>query len=54
METLTTEELQIKLAAIEHKLNILLMKGGNDEKLVSKKREILDILFKNYKTGNIS
>jgi len=48
MENLTTEELRSKLASIEHELELLQQRGANDEKLVSEKKDILRILYKDY------
>lgn len=40
------EELELRLNEIEKKLERLLSKGGNDEKLVDKKREIQKEIWK--------
>ena len=39
------DELQTKLAVYDHKLDLLLKKGGNDEKIVTKRKEVLTQLF---------
>jgi hypothetical protein len=39
------DELQAKLALYDHKLDLLLRKGGNDEKIVAKRKEVLTQLF---------
>lgn len=43
------EELQSKLIEVEKKLDRLLAKGGNDEKLVDKKREIQQEIWRELK-----
>ena len=39
------QELKNKIEALDHKLNLLLQKGGNDEKLVAKRQELLTQYF---------
>jgi hypothetical protein len=41
MNTELFEDLKQRLQVIDNKLNTLLLKGGNDEKLVTKKRDLL-------------
>lgn len=39
-------DLQSRLSVYDHKLDLLLRKGGNDEKLVAKRKELLTQYFK--------
>ena len=41
MNTQLLDELSLKIDKINHKLELLLQKGSNDENLVSKKRQLL-------------
>ena len=45
MNTQLIDELKSKLAAYDHKLDLLLKKGGNDERIVAKRRELLTQYF---------
>jgi hypothetical protein len=45
MNSQLIEELKSKLSVYEHKLDLLLRKGGNDEKLVAKRKELLNQYF---------
>jgi hypothetical protein len=46
------DETILKLEKINHKLDLLLKKGGNDENLVSKRRELLKKYFQLKKELN--
>lgn len=46
------DEVILKLEKINHKLDLLLKKGGNDENLVSKRRELLKKYFQLKKELN--
>jgi hypothetical protein len=52
MNTETLQELEQKLQVVTNKLDSLLLKGGNDEKLVNKKRDLLKqiLILKTGKT----
>jgi hypothetical protein len=45
MNTQLIDELKQKLSAYDHKLDLLLKKGGNDEKLVAKRKQLLKQYF---------
>jgi len=45
MNTQLLEELKTKLASYDHKLELLLNKGSNDEKIVAKRKELLNQYF---------
>ena len=45
MNTQLIDELKQKLDTYDHKLDLLLKKGGNDEKLVTKRKELLKQYF---------
>lgn len=45
MNSQLIEELKSKLSVYDHKLDLLLKKGGNDEKIVSKRKELLKQYF---------
>jgi hypothetical protein len=45
MNSQLMEELKSKLSVYEHKLGLLLQKGGNNEKIVSKRKELLNQYF---------
>jgi len=46
MNTQELSDIISKIDKINHKLELLLQKGGNDEKLVSKRNELLKEYFK--------
>lgn len=48
------EELSSRIANYDHKLNLLLQKGGNDEKIVAKRKELLTQYFQLKKDGEKS
>jgi hypothetical protein len=45
MNTQLIDELKSKLSMYDHKLDLLLKKGGNDERIVAKRKEILKQYF---------
>jgi len=46
MTTESITDLKSKIAIYDHKLDLLLKKGGNDEKLITKRKELLIQYFK--------
>jgi len=46
MTTESMDQLQSRISIYDHKLDLLLKKGGNDERLIAKRKELLTQYFK--------
>jgi hypothetical protein len=52
MDMQELDEISSKIDKLDHKLYLLLQKGGNDEKLVSRRKELLKEYFELKKQLN--